>query len=115
MLKIAWTTLIVARKTNTIPKPSRAPIPYHTPPRTQNTKSKATLMAGPAAAIPSSDLADDGSFSNSATPPNKNRVIALIRTPNRRATTEWASSCNKSDAKKPSIAMIASSKGAAAD
>ena len=60
------------------------------------------LVNGPAAAMKNSARADGGSRVRLATPPSRNSVIDETDIRNRRATSECASSCASTDAKKSS-------------
>ena len=78
--------------------PSAVPTRPGTNRSTANKSASATtvsapLIAGPANATSASAFGDPGSSSSVATPPNKNSVIARVRTPKRRATSACASSC----------------------
>ena len=59
-----------------------------------------TLVNGPAAAIKNSARADGGSRVRFATPPSRKSVIDETDMRKRRATSECASSCASTDAKK---------------
>ena len=61
---------------------------------------RARLASGPAAAIQPSARADRGSWSSRAIPPSAHSSMAVVPTSKRRATTAWASSWTRIEAKK---------------
>src|SRR6185437_6843694 len=64
-----------------------------------------TLTVGPAMAMRNSVAAEGGSSSNSATPPNRNRVMPRIDMPRERATMAYPISCSRMQPKKAKAAI----------
>ena len=84
-----------------------APTPSSKLARPTNATVTATLVAGPATAMANSSRGRSAVVWSSATPPNSHRVMRSTGTPRRWATTEWATSWARSEAKKHTVATTA--------
>ncbi len=73
------------------------------------------VTAGPAAATLNSAPGDSVSLLILATPPNSHRVISVIGTPSRFASTAWPSSWSRIEAKKANAEATASRYGSLSD